>query len=287
MTLVIAIKYKDGILIGSDSQATLNRGVPLKKLNQVKLFELKNLKYPVVIGGAGAVPFISKSIEEIQSNIKKDNKISFSEVISIAEKAVLHVSRWYSFDRVAEIMPKKPIDKDLVQFIPPIPPREDESKRDVIKHESAQPQIEIKPVDVILIIAGFDENNESQIYIVYPDGIGEKQQSEAAIGSGAAYAEYILSQLIFKDMGDKEALKIITQAINEVKKMDPGVGGFPQVMKIQNNKVTSYEEKAIMKVGQQVQQIQDHVQNVWHDYITGKIKFKEEKRETQITDKNS
>lgn len=287
MTLVIAMKYKGGILIGSDSQATLNRGVPLKKLNQVKLFELKNTKYPIVIGGAGAVPFISKSIEEIQSNVKKNSNISFTEVISIAEKAVLHVSRWYGFERIAEIMPKKPIDKDLAQFIPPEPIKEDETKRDVIKHDSTQPQIEIKPVDVILIIAGFDEEKESQIHIIYPDGICEKQQSEAAIGSGAAYAEYILSQLTFKEMGDKEALKIITQVIDEVRKIDPGVGGMAQVMKIQDNKVTPYEEKTIIKVTQQVQQIQVHVQNVWHDYITGKIKFKEEKKENQIIDKNS
>tara|TARA_Y100000310_G_scaffold342325_1_gene445068 strand:- start:6194 stop:6598 length:405 start_codon:yes stop_codon:yes gene_type:complete len=133
MTLVVAIKYKDGVIMGSDSQATLNRGVPLKKLNQAKLFELKNTKHKIVVGGAGSVPFISKVIEEIQSKVNENNNLSFSEIISIAEKSVLHVAKWYGIDRLKEFIPEigdgKPpsIEKKL---------EDDEVKRDVIKHES-------------------------------------------------------------------------------------------------------------------------------------------------------
>lgn len=222
MTLVVGIKYKDGIIVGSDSQATLNRGVPLKKLNQIKLFELKNKKNKVVIGGAGGVPFISKSIEEIQNKVNANPNLSFWEIISIAEKAVLHVARWYSFDRLNELSPKikKPNSSAIFKQKP-----EKEFKREIIGHDFISQQFEIKTVDVILIIAGIDEKGQSQIYIVYPDGIAEKQQCEAAIGSGAAYAEYILSQLIEKDMNEEEVLKATVQTINEVTNIDPGVGG--------------------------------------------------------------
>jgi len=271
MTLVVGIKYGGGIIMGSDSQATLNRGVPLKKLNQAKLFELKNIKNKIVIGGAGSVPFISKALEEIQEKVNQRRDLPFSEVISIAEKSVLHVARWYGYDRIKEMMPK--IDEEKKDQIAIKEGSQDEEiKRDVIKDKFSQQKIEIVPVEVILIIAGIDENQESQIYIIYPDGIAEKQQSEAAIGSGAAYAEYILSQLTDKNLSEDETLKIIIQAISEVTNIDPGVGGEPQIMKITPFEIHLYDEKKIEKLTEDIEDMQFYVQNLWGDYLKGKFK---------------
>jgi 20S proteasome alpha/beta subunit len=274
MTLVVGVKYKDGIIMGSDSQATLNRGVPLKKLNQAKLFELRHCKNKIVIGGAGAIPFISKAIEEIQNAVKNDNNISFLNIISVAEKSVLHVARWYNFDRMTEMMPSMPKIEGQSKLIAKNLDEEKKGK-EFIEHEPSQQQFKptpIVPVDIILIIAGIDEDSESQIYIIYSDGVCEKQQSEAAIGSGAAYAEYLLSRLSFENMTEHEALKIITQVIYEVRKIDPGVGGMPQLIKLTAKEISKYSNENVSKLVDEIEKVQLHVQDIWAKYIKGDFK---------------
>tara|TARA_Y100000310_G_scaffold342325_1_gene445067 strand:- start:5783 stop:6163 length:381 start_codon:yes stop_codon:yes gene_type:complete len=122
-----------------------------------------------------------------------------------------------------------------------------------------------------LIIAGIEEE-ESQIYIIYPDGIAEKQQSEAAIGSGAAYAEYILSQLTGKEMEEEETLKITIQTISEVTQIDPGVGGEPQIVRINSGEVVEYDEKKVEDLGEEIEDMQFYIQDKWDNYLKGKFK---------------
>jgi len=266
MTLVIAVKHKNGVVLGSDSQATLNRGVPLKKLNQVKLFELKNTRKNIVIGGAGAVPFISKTLEDIQENVNQNNNLTLANIVSIAESSILRVAKWYHTDRFQNAFSIPPKNNTKIQTVSEDLSEKDESKNDIKQHSTPQ-HFEIKTLDIILMIAGIDENDESQIYIVYPDGISEKQQTEAAIGSGAAYAEYILSQLICDDMTQDETLKIVIHVINEVTNIDPGVGGIPQAMNITLKGISRYEKKKIEGIIDKVEDVQDKVIAIWHKHI--------------------
>ena len=265
MTVVVGLKYKDGIIIGSDSQATLNRGVPLKKLNHMKLFEIKNNSLDIIIGGAGSVPFISKAIEEVKKRIKDENTTSFSDVVNFAEQAILHVTRWFNFERMQDLQPR---------IVLPEPKQKQGNTKKTMPGSLNQPimqQVQMQLLDIILLIAGKDADGEFQIYVIYNEGIGEKQQVTASIGSGAAYAEYILSQLAIRELSEKEAIKTVIYSIAEVTKIDPGVGGVPVVYILNNKEVVQYKPEKVYKILEELEQIRIHVGNTWQNYLAGKF----------------
>jgi 20S proteasome alpha/beta subunit len=265
MTVVVGLKYKEGIIISSDSQATLNRGVPLKKLNHMKLFEIKNNSLDIIIGGAGSVPFISKAIEEIKKRIKEENTSSFSDVINFAESAILHVTRWFNFERMQDLQPR---------IILPEPKQRQANNKKILQNILNQPlmqQVQMQLLDIILLIAGKDGEGEFQIYVVYNEGIGEKQQVTASIGSGAAYAEYILSQLAIKELSEKEAVKIVIHSINEVTKIDPGVGGVPVVYIINIKGISQLKPEKVYDTLEELEHIKNHISDTWQKYLSGKF----------------
>src|SRR6266540_5391469 len=64
MTVGIAIKCSDGLVVASDSKATFGRGVPVSK-SVAKIHEIKHdsFEFPVIIMGAGMTAFVDKFLD--------------------------------------------------------------------------------------------------------------------------------------------------------------------------------------------------------------------------------
>jgi 20S proteasome alpha/beta subunit len=64
MTVGIAIKCSDGLVVSSDSKATFGRGVLVSK-SVAKIHEIKHegLEFPVVVMGAGMTAFVDKFLD--------------------------------------------------------------------------------------------------------------------------------------------------------------------------------------------------------------------------------
>ena len=63
-----------------------------------------------------------------------------------------------------------------------------------------------------------------KLYILHEDGIAE-EEAYATIGSGAAYAEYLLSKFYDPGMKLDVGKKLAAYVVREVERMDPNVGG--------------------------------------------------------------
>ena len=258
MTIIVGLVYKDGVIIASDSQSTMNRGAPVKRLNQTKIYELKNTSLQVVIGGAGTVPIISKVIEYIQQKVKNKPDSKISEMLSYAENAMISVTRWYNFDRLKELNPVSPPNNITVE----------NNEKPLNKSIQLQQQVQLQPIDVILLVGGIDEDKNPFLNIVLNEGIAERQEKYGAIGSGAAYAEYIVSQLFIEKMTDRQAIKIAAHTIEQVKKIDPHVGGDVQIVNISlKRKIDTFKKTQIDKICGDVGQIQNAVAYIWQCYL--------------------
>jgi 20S proteasome alpha/beta subunit len=73
---------------------------------------------------------------------------------------------------------------------------------------------------------------EPDLYILHKDGIAEPMKDYATIGSGAAYAEFLLEKYYNESINVDQAVKLTIYVISEVEKMDPNVGGSIDIIKI-------------------------------------------------------
>ncbi len=65
--------------------------------------------------------------------------------------------------------------------------------------------------------------------LIHPTGLVEPITDYATIGSGAAYAELLLKNLYSNELAVMNAIPIAIYVIEEVKSIDPSVGGDTQV----------------------------------------------------------
>jgi len=97
MTLCVAVKCEDGILIASDSRTVYGRGVPISRdTNEIHILEKEGLvKRNVALVGAGAAAFIDKFIRGFLGadlvKIARDDlgkeELSLSEALSKVARA--------------------------------------------------------------------------------------------------------------------------------------------------------------------------------------------------------
>jgi 20S proteasome alpha/beta subunit len=57
------------------------------------------------------------------------------------------------------------------------------------------------------------------------------------LGSGSAYAEYLLGKLYREDMTVHQAATLAVYVVEEVKKIDPGCGGTTQLVTMEGGKL--------------------------------------------------
>ncbi len=221
MTVGVAIKAKDGIVVACDSLSTFGRGVPiLRYTNKVYILEHEDLEFPVAVTGAGATTFVDKFINRAKREViaiaKKDcgrklDIVDFSE--RVAETVMCVLFKEYGIDRTQMF------------------------------------GMNTGDYSVSLIIAGATRSGELKAYFVYSHGLTEAIEDYGTIGSGAAYAELFIRNLIPDPANTKadDAACLSVYAIKGVEIMDPYVGGKTNVyiLKIVENKTEKKIEKKL------------------------------------------
>jgi len=78
-------------------------------------------------------------------------------------------------------------------------------------------------------------------------------------------------------MSEQEAIKAAIQVINEVGKIDPGVGGIPQIFKISKDKIEGHNLDKIIKILKEANSVQTYVEDIWSEYLVGGVEIKDGK----------
>lgn len=215
MTVGVAINCKDGIVIASDSLATFSRGAPVARhTNKVYVVEHKKLASPIVLVGAGMTAFIDKfidrtkriGIDEAARKLGDDKKLDVVDFVErVAEPVVAFLLKEYLIDR-NRFFGSSVSDYSLAMLIAGV----------------------TSPTEG-------DQKPELRTYNVHYMGLAERIDGYGTIGSGAAYAEFLLH--FFTPDPEKlsvnEAVKLICYTIKGVEIMDPNVGGDTRVCCLQ------------------------------------------------------
>lgn len=206
MTVGIAIKCSNGLVVASDSRATFGRGVPVSKsIAKIHVLEHDQLEFPVVVMGAGITAFVDKFLDRtrrdaITKAAEKLEKSSVKRKLDIIDFA----------DRVCEPMATALFKEYSI----------DRLELTGIGHYSFG-----------LIVAGATHDGSLRAFFVHQDGITENIPDYGTIGSGAAYAELFLRELVNKDgPTTEEAANLAVYAVKGAEIMDPNVGGLAKVM---------------------------------------------------------
>jgi 20S proteasome alpha/beta subunit len=199
MTVGIVIKCSDGIVLACDSLATFGRGVPVARYtNKVHVIEHPALRHPVAMIGAGTMTFVGKFLNRADGVMTKLFEREDHEPFDIDDFA----------ERVCETIASflfKEYVIDRAEFF----------GRDMGEFSFS------------VMIAGATHYGELRAYFVRSTGLTESIADCGTIGSGAAFAELFLRQLI-PDLAKtdlQEGACLASYAIKGVEIMDPYVGG--------------------------------------------------------------
>lgn len=247
MTVGIVIKCKDGVVLACDSLATFARGVPVSRYtNKVHTIQHDALKNPVAMIGAGETTFIDKflsqadrmmTFEAKKKDFKKLDIEEFAERICEPNTAILF--KEYIIDRYKFFGTR------------------------------------IGEYDLSIIIAGAKHDGDLRAYFVYGNGLTEAIADCGTIGSGAAYAELFLRQIIpdLPQITVEDTACLATYAIKGVGIMDPYVGGKTNtsILKMARNelKIKSFPKSKMPKRAEQkmekvLKQMGDNMRSLVH-----------------------
>ena len=216
MTLCIAVKCQDGILLACDSKIVYGRGVPIsRETNKIYILDMEGaINSKVAIMGAGTVAFIDKFIRMFRGeNIKKSANEIGKKVLTLSE----------IMNKIAE-----PIASVIYE--------EYVKNRGIIREA---------PFDII--ISGFEAENEPDAFILYGDGLAEPIYDFGTIGSGAAYAELFLKYLLpaSENRTTQNVIEPVCYTIRLVETIDPYVGGKINLAKVSSNKIVDVSNQAV------------------------------------------
>lgn len=109
MTVGVAVRCKEGVVLGTDSLATFSRGAPVARYtNKIYVINHKDLCHPVGLIGAGMTAFIDKFVDRAKRDgisvaAKEKNKqldiVDFSD--SVCETIVSILLKEYFIDKNA------------------------------------------------------------------------------------------------------------------------------------------------------------------------------------------
>lgn len=245
MTLVVGIACKDGLIMASDSQGMSNRGVDVKRMDCTKIEVLSDNGLKSIVGGAGEVPFINKIVDLIKKNIKESRIKNCEELIDCCEEGINEITKKYGVDRLRKI--------GLIEKTPSV--------------HSERPE----PTLNSIIVVGCIDNKKPLLHIILPEGVAEKEENFCSIGSGSAYAEYILSNLFYEDITLKEGILLATHVVEEVKKIDPNVGGDVQIITINSEGIIKeYNKTECNSLCQDISNKNKVLSDVWRSLILNK-----------------
>jgi 20S proteasome alpha/beta subunit len=240
MTIITGLICKEGIVIASDSQAGSFKGVHVKRLDYTKIYDFKVNGTSIVATGSGDTPFITRAIEILEDKTKEGKFHKPREVADVAESVMNEVSKRYIFDRGKELgFSKSPSNPIL-------------------------PQLQEERTLGFALMLGVCCEEKTAIYTVYPDGVAEKAEEYASLGSGSAFAEYLLPRLYREDLTLDEATRVCVYVVEEVKKVDVHCGGPTQAVALGCTRgVSRKTEKEMRTILEDIKQADDAAKEVW------------------------
>ena len=218
VTVVIGIRCKNGLVVASDSQVEYFRGVQVKKLNANKIYGFNVANGSFFIGGAGKVADIEKLVAYVYRLLEETSRggaLTLEDIYVTLEKAVTYLHKEYNIERLRYLGYN--VSPDDAPFF--------------------------NPLAIIAGVLTIDNEHEFLMNLIHPTGLVEPITDYATIGSGAAYAELLLKNLYNNDLAVMNAIPIAIYVIEEVKSIDPSVGGDTQVAFIRE--IESGKEKKV------------------------------------------
>lgn len=242
MTIIVGIICEDGLVIASDSQASSFRGVDVKRLDYTKIYSFGFDGAKVVLTGAGQVPFIIRAREIIEDK-SKDQKFHGPRAIAdIAEDTMIEISRRYIVERLRGLgSVRGPGQSDDGPMSAP---------------------------DFALFL-GVHCGTEPCLYTVYPDGVAGREDRYASLGSGSAFAEYLLARLYRDGLDLEEAVRIAVYVVEEVKKVEPHCGGPTQIVVLSAGEIIRKSEAQVRDIVQSLEEYDSSLKRVWKEIVEG------------------
>lgn len=241
MTIVIGLVCSGGVVVASDSQVEFARGAPVKRVNANKVYQLDHL--PVAIAGAGTLTFIKKAIREIENRVleerRKEVVLPLSRVADLAEGVVAAIHKTYNIERL----------KYLYE-------REEERLQEVHR---------------FTLLMGGVEEGRGKLFILHQDGIAEEEDKYATIGSGAAYAEYLLSKLYAENISIEKGVRTAVYVIKEVEKIDPNVGGPINVAVVDKSNYRELPRSDIEKIELELADLEEAINQTIRKMLWGEL----------------
>lgn len=253
MTIIVGVICKDGLVIGCDSQASSVKGVPVKRTEYTKIYEI-----PVggdghaLLSGAGTGAFVTRASELLGDKCKNSVCRNPREFADICE------------DVVTEIFKRYVIDKSKALGI-------SKAKTPQVVSGSIQWQEEPTEPPGVILMTGIqcrvNKNPEWCLYTVHPDGVAEKSDKYDAIGSGSAIAEYLLARLWSEKLAVEQATKVVVYVIEEVKKIDPFCGGPTQVVSLSKSGAKRLNPREVKEIADLVMAQDENLADFWRSLI--------------------
>lgn len=253
MTIIVGIICKNGIVISCDSQASSMKGVPLKRTEYTKIYEIPmGSEGHALLSGAGTGAFVTRASELLTDKCKNSVCRTPREFADICEDVVTEIFKRYVIDKSKALgMTKTQIPKEI--------------------NGSLQWQEEgIEPPGIIIITGiqcGNPKSPDWCLYTIHPNGIAEKSDKYDAIGSGSAIAEYLLARLCSEPLTVEQAITVGIYVVEEVKKIDPFCGGATQVVSLSKDGARRLTPREVKRISDYVMGQDDSLAGFWRDLI--------------------
>ena len=108
------------------------------------------------------------------------------------------------------------------------------------------------------------------LYTVYTDGVAGREEGYASLGSGSAFAEYLLSRLYRDDLTTDEAVRVAVYVVEEVKKVDVHCGGPTQVVVVKKSGVDRKSPTDIRRIVQYLEEFDNQIKAAWRVIARGR-----------------
>jgi len=198
----------------------------------------------IAIAGAGTLTFITKAINEIRRAIeekerKENRKLEIDEIIDLSEGVLATIHKSYNIERIKYL------------------------------YENSK-EYERKFHFFTLLLGGVEEGKK-RLCILHQDGIAETEESYAIIGSGAAYAEYLLGKLYDSDISTDVGRIIVLYTISEVERIDPNVGGPIHICSLTSQGCEEMSIEEIQKIRTSILRLDKILSEIYRKALKGDI----------------
>jgi len=235
MTIIVGIICCDGVVLAADSQETYSRGVQIKRLGFEKIHPLfENESVRVVMAGSGEGPFISRAAELLEQKLQGSLLLtSPRDIADLAEDALTEINRRYVVERASKLS----LANDAVR----------------------EPSLAL----MVGIYWKGTKSEDFSIFTIFPDGIAEKETGYASLGSGSAYAEYLLARMYREGLTTEQGCKIAAYVIEQVKEVEPNCGGPTYLTVIHPGGIDKKDREAIDSIITQMNSSDKMLRAMW------------------------